>query len=106
MVRFVCLTVSVVICLPVAHSAQDSSPLAGEIDRVANETMPMVVAWRRDFHQHPELGSREFRTSKIIADELRKLGYEVTTGVARTGVVATLKGAKPGAVVALRADMD
>jgi amidohydrolase len=77
-----------------------------DIDRLAQETLPLVVAWRRDFHQHPELGNREFRTSKIIADELRKLGYEVTTGVAKTGVVATLKGAKPGPVVALRADMD
>jgi amidohydrolase len=86
--------------------AQNPNPLATDIDRVAQETMPLVVAWRRDFHEHPELGNGEVRTAKIIADELRKLGYDVTTGVAKTGVVATLKGAKPGPVVALRSDMD
>jgi amidohydrolase len=61
---------------------------------------------RRDFHQHPELGNRETRTAKVIADELKKLGFEVTTGVATTGVVGVLKGALPGPVVALRSDMD
>ena len=103
MVFWTCL---VVISLSLTASAQSASPLAADIDRVAQETLPLVVAWRRDFHQHPELGNREVRTSKVIADQLRKLGYEVTTGVAKTGVVATLRGAKPGPVVALRADMD
>ncbi len=65
-----------------------------------------VVHWRRDFHQHPELGNREFRTSKIIADYLRSLGIEVKENVAHTGVVGVLKGDFPGKVVALRADMD
>ena len=65
-----------------------------------------MVAWRRDFHQHPELGNQETRTAKVIADELRKLGFDVTTGVAGTGVVGVLKGGRPGPVVALRADMD
>jgi amidohydrolase len=65
-----------------------------------------VVAWRRDFHQHPELGNREFRTSKIVADHLRALGLEVRDKVAYTGVVGILKGGRPGPVVALRADMD
>ena len=64
------------------------------------------MAWRRDFHKNPELGNRETRTSKIIADELRKLGFEVTTGVATTGVVGVLRGGRPGPVVALRSDMD
>lgn len=62
--------------------------------------------WREDFHQHPELGNREFRTSKIVAAHLRALGLEVQEGVAHTGVVALLKGAKPGPCIALRADMD
>ena len=70
------------------------------------EINPQVVAWRRDFHKNPELGNREIRTAKIIADELRKLGYEVTTGVATTGVVGVLRGGRPGPVVALRSDMD
>jgi amidohydrolase len=65
-----------------------------------------VVAWRRDFHEHPELGNEEFRTAKIVADHLRALGIEVQEKVAFTGVVGILKGAKPGKVVALRADMD
>jgi len=65
-----------------------------------------VIAWRRDFHEHPELGNREVRTSDIIAKHLRSLGIEVQTGVATTGVVGVLKGDLPGPVVALRADMD
>lgn len=65
-----------------------------------------VIAWRRDLHQHPELSNREFRTAKVVADHLKSLGLEVQTGVAHTGVVAVLRGALPGKVVALRADMD
>ena len=65
-----------------------------------------VIAWRRDFHQHPELGNSETRTAGIIAAHLKSLGIEVKTGVAKTGVVGVLKGGKPGPVVALRADMD
>jgi metal-dependent amidase/aminoacylase/carboxypeptidase family protein len=83
-----------------------ANPLAGDVDRLTREILPQVVAWRRDFHQHPEPGNSERRTAKVIADTLTKLGYEVKTGVAHTGVVAVLKGAKPGPVVALRADMD
>jgi amidohydrolase len=65
-----------------------------------------VIAWRRDFHEHPELGNNEVRTSGIIARHLQSLGIEVQTGIAKTGVVGILKGGKPGPVVALRADMD
>jgi len=65
-----------------------------------------VIAWRRDFHEHPELGNNEFRTASIIAKHLQSLGIEVKTEVAHTGVVGVLKGGKPGPVVALRADMD
>jgi amidohydrolase len=65
-----------------------------------------IIAWRRDFHEHPELGNHEVRTSGIIAAYLKSLGIEVKTGVATTGVVGILKGGKPGPVVALRADMD
>ena len=68
--------------------------------------MPEVVAWRRDIHEHPELGNRETRTAELVAEHLRSLGLEVRTGLARTGVVGVLKGGKPGPVVALRADMD
>ncbi len=95
--------------LPASTSAQTApaaNPLASQVERLAVELNPQVVTWRRDFHQHPELGNSEVRTSKIIADELRKLGYEVTVGVAKTGVVGVLRGSKPGPVVALRSDMD
>ena len=89
-----------------AQTAPAANPLAAEVDRLSAELNPQVVAWRRDFHKNPELGNNEVRTAKVIADELRKLGYEVTTGVAGTGVVAVLKGGRPGPVVALRSDMD
>ncbi|WP_341225169.1 amidohydrolase [uncultured Arcticibacterium sp.] len=65
-----------------------------------------VIEWRRDFHQHPELGNQEFRTSEVVAKHLESLGIEVKRNVAITGVVGVLKGAKPGPVIALRADMD
>ena len=58
--------------------AQSANPLSPQIDRLTQELTPQVVTWRRDFHQHPELGNREQRTSKIIAEELKRLGYEVT----------------------------
>jgi amidohydrolase len=88
--------------------AQSSQPgaLATAIDRTTKEILPQVVTWRRDFHQHPELGMQEVRTSKIVADHLRGLGLDVQTGVAGTGVVGILKGGRPGKVVGLRADMD
>jgi amidohydrolase len=65
-----------------------------------------LIAWRRDIHQHPELGDQETRTSRLVAEHLRGLGLEVRTGAARTGVIGILKGARPGRTVALRADMD
>src|SRR5688572_446552 len=86
--------------------AQSATRLHSEIDRRAKELESKVVAWRRDFHQNPELSNREFRTAKIVAEHLQKLGMEVKTGVAHTGVVGVLKGGRPGPVVALRADMD
>jgi amidohydrolase len=77
--------------------------IVAEADRIESR----VIAWRRDFHENPELGNREFRTSKAIAAHLRSLGLdEVREKVAHTGVIGILKGAKPGPVVALRADID
>jgi amidohydrolase len=89
-----------------AQTSPAANPLAADVERLATEMNPQVVAWRRDFHKNPELGNNEVRTAKVIADELRKLGYEVTTGVAGTGVVGVLKSGRPGPVVALRSDMD
>jgi amidohydrolase len=83
----------------------DTLPLE-TINSLSNDLSEQVVSWRRDFHQHPELSNREFRTAKIIAGHLETLGMEVQTGVAHTGVVGILKGGKPGPVVLLRADID
>lgn len=91
---------------PAAPRQDARQALYRELETRVQEVTPKVVAWRRDFHQHPELGNREFRTAEIIARHLRSLGMEVRTGVAHTGVVGVLRGARPGPVVALRADMD
>jgi amidohydrolase len=72
----------------------------------ADSLQAEVISWRRDFHANPELGNREFRTSGVIAKYLQSLGLEVKTGIATTGVVAVLRGGKPGPVVALRSEMD
>ncbi len=82
------------------------SPFSAKIDKLSKDIEPKVIAWRRDFHQHPELGNEEVRTAKIVADHLRSLGIEVQEKVAFTGVIGILKGGKPGPVIALRADMD
>lgn len=99
------LTIAVATGLMIG-TADAQSPLAAEIDQRTAQLEPKVVAWRRDIHQHPELGNREVRTAKLVADHLQRLGLEVKTGVAHTGVVGLLRGARPGPVVALRADMD
>lgn len=74
-------------------------------ERIAQQT-PSLIAMRRDFHRHPELAFQEFRTSEVLANHLRGLGLEVTTGIATTGVVARLRGGKPGLTVMVRADID
>jgi len=86
--------------------AQSASELEHEIRQRAAQIEEKLIAWRRDIHEHPELGEQETRTAALVAEHLKKLGLEVRTGVAQTGVVALLRGAKPGPVVALRADMD
>lgn len=91
---------SLLFILPAA--AQSTERLMQEAERVEER----VIEWRRDIHEHPELGNREFRTAKIVADHLRSLGIDVETGIAHTGVVGTLRGNRRGPVVALRADMD
>ncbi len=86
-------------------SASMAEALPVDVKPRIDAVMPKVISWRRDFHQHPELSNREFRTAKIIADHLRSLGIEVETKIAHTGVIGTLGGGD-GPVVALRADMD
>src|SRR5688500_1855746 len=88
------------------QAAAPPTALSGEIDRLAAAVEPELIAWRRHLHEHPELSNREVETSKYVAAQLRAMGLEPQTGVARHGVVAILKGGLPGPVVALRADMD
>jgi amidohydrolase len=76
------------------------------VAKAAEALEPKLIEQRRDFHTHPELSNREERTARVVAEKLRALGLEVKTGVGKHGVVALLKGGKPGAVVAWRADMD
>jgi len=89
-----------------ARAQANVSELEQEIRQRAAQIEEKLIAWRRDIHEHPELGEQETRTAALVAEHLRKLGLEVQTGVAQTGVVALLRGGKPGPVVALRADMD
>jgi amidohydrolase len=91
---------------PAEAQSQDLDALRARIDAETEAIHDKVVAWRRDIHEHPELGNREFRTAALVAEHLRSLGMEVQAEVAHTGVVGVLKGGKPGPVVALRADMD
>jgi len=92
----------IVFLFPLALAAQMDQGILKDITKVESK----VIDWRHDFHQNPELSNREFNTAKKIAAHLKGLGMEVTEGVAKTGVVAVLKGNKPGKVVALRADID
>lgn len=76
------------------------------VDQATARLTPEITEIRHQIHQHPELGNREFATARLVAAYLRRLGMQVDTGIAHTGVVAVLKGGKPGPVVAVRADMD
>ncbi|QIP17025.1 amidohydrolase [Spirosoma aureum] len=101
-----CASVLAVMSFTAQTVLGQGTTLSARMDKTAEGLEKKVVAWRRDFHQHPELGNREFQTAAKIAAHLQSLGIEVKTGVGKTGVVGLLKGGKPGPVVALRADMD
>jgi metal-dependent amidase/aminoacylase/carboxypeptidase family protein len=97
------------ICLSligIAACAQMDSKLKARLDLQVKELEPKIIEWRRYFHEHPELSNREVKTGARIAEQLKALGLEVQYPVAKTGVVALLKGSKPGPVIALRADID
>ncbi len=89
-----------------AGALGDTESLEARVREQAAAVQEKVVNWRRDIHQHPELGDQETRTAALVAEHLRALGLDVETEVARTGVVGVLTGGKPGPTVALRADMD
>lgn len=98
-------TLTVCLLLSAAH-AQTNSSLLTKMEQQALQLEPKMIEWRRHFHQNPELSNREQKTGAKIAEHLKALGLEVQYPFAKTGVVAILKGGKPGPVVALRADID
>ncbi len=87
-------------------SPPKKTKLQTKVEALAEQVEAKTIEWRHHLHQNPELSNREFKTAEYIAAHLKSLGLEVQTNVAKTGVVAILKGGKPGPVVALRADID
>jgi len=94
------------VCSFLASAQSVADKLKTKAFLAADKIEPKCIEWRRDFHQNPELGNREFRTARIIAAHLKSLGIETTENVAKTGVIGILKGGKPGPCIALRADID
>lgn len=99
------LQIALLLLVSASH-AQTPVALKARLDEHARRLEPELIALRRHFHAYPELSNREFKTSAYIVDYLKKLGLEVQHPVAKTGIVAILRGGQPGPVVALRADMD
>jgi amidohydrolase len=100
------LAVLVVTLMTQLNAQNNIAALKQKVVTATDQIESKCISWRREIHQHPELGNNEFRTAKLIADHLRKLGLEVKEGVAKTGVVGLLKSGKPGPCIGLRADMD
>ena len=102
----VCVLVVMIVATALPAAFNPASPLEKKIQALTDKLAPELIAIRRDIHCHPELGFQLPRTSAIVADYFRKLGLEVRTGFAESGVLGILKGGKPGPVVAMRGDMD
>jgi amidohydrolase len=100
------ILVTILLAAVSLSSTAQNAALRKEANNAADKIEQKVIGWRRDIHEHPELGNHEVRTAALIAKHLQSLGIEVKTAVGVTGVVGILKGDKPGPVVALRADMD
>ena len=102
-----CLLSLLLAALPaLPASAEVARAQRPEVVEAAQRLRDQVVAWRRDFHRHPELSNREERTARVVAEALRRMGLEPRTGIAGHGVVAVVRGGRPGPRIALRADMD
>ncbi len=101
------LTAPLLALTAASAAAQEVGAWDDRIQDAVSHHEEQSVAFRHQVHQFPELGNREFETARLVAEHLRELGFdEVREGVAHTGVVGVLRGGKPGAVVAVRADMD
>jgi amidohydrolase len=102
-----CLVILLLLLTAGGASGQSQTQRQQRVAQAAESLRAKLVAQRRDFHMHPELSNREERTARVVAERLRELGLtDIRTGVGRHGVVALLKGSRPGPVVAVRADMD
>ncbi len=99
-------TITLFFILNLIGTGRSQDKITNAIEAAIKKIEPKCIAWRRNLHEQPELGNREFKTAKLIAAHLRSLDIEVTEGVAKTGVIGILKGTKPGPVIGLRADMD
>ncbi len=99
-------TITLFFILILIGTGRSQDKITNAIEAAVKKIEPKCIAWRRNLHEQPELGNREFKTAKLIAAHLRSLDIEVTEGVAKTGVIGILKGTKPGPVIGLRADMD
>ena len=100
------LAVAASLLFAASASAQTAAGFTPNVESSIQSVLPRMIAWRRDFHEHPELSYEEVRTARVVAAHLRSLRLEVRTGIAQTGVVGVLRGGRPGPVIALRADMD
>jgi amidohydrolase len=105
-IHLLLLALMVAIPATCAHAQDVAVAPRPEVAAAAQKLQQQVVDWRRDFHTHPELSNREERTAAKVAEHLRALGLKPRTGIAHHGVVAIIKGGKPGPRLALRADMD
>jgi amidohydrolase len=106
-VRFAPLALGLALtALPAPAATPAGGDLDARIDREAERVAPQLIELRHRVHQNPELSNRETQTAELVAAHLRALGLEARTGIAKTGVVALLKGGKPGPLIAVRADMD
>ncbi len=103
LVRLIATLTAVLAVAPAMGVTQSPS---GEIDKLVTAVEPELIQWRRHLHANPELSNREVETAKYVVERLKSFGLEAQTGIARTGVVALIRGGRPGPVVALRADMD
>ena len=100
------IAAATLVIAPSAHAQTQSQIALSDINARIEAVQPRMVAWRRDVHAHPELGNHETRTAALVAAHLRRLGMEVHTNVAVTGVIGILRGGRPGPVVALRSELD
>lgn len=100
--KYIFLVLTALLCFPILNAQSN----AVQSEMIVKGIEKKVIDWRRDIHQHPELGNREVRTAALVTKHLKALGMDVQTNVGVTGVIGILKGNLPGPVVALRADMD